>query len=419
MHQPKLLRSKLARFAMIPTASLLCVIASSCADLQTTGPGVTGMRPRLERGNVSFNRFFVAWSQEYASGPIETQIFALDIRQDRQYANWWPDESVLSFARAYPGKLYIVGDEPDQYCVAPSEYAGTYRDFVTTVRRVDPTAKFSPAGFAEPNDRCCPQEPEPPDVVCRATRHSIGYAEAFYNAYVQLYGSPPPVDEWRFHDFGIFINKGDIDGWWLRIDKEATWAVNHGANMVLAAWGFNAWDLPVSTIQEFMKISMNRMLNDRRINQAAYWAYQPWEHTRWPLVTDGNLTPVGQTHANPLTDIPTSARLVANNSNGRVKLAWANTTSAWATEAEFWVQAAGSNLFVRQHIEQITAPGATETPFVAYRNGDMVKARVRYYNMYGQAEWSAFSSPVTIASAQSGQGKALGKGPITCLLLWC
>jgi hypothetical protein len=160
------------------------------------------------------------------------------------------------------------------------------------------------------------------------------------------------------------------------------------------------------------------MLNDRRINQAAYWAYQPWEHTRWPLVTDGNLTPVGQTHANPLTDIPTSARLV-NSSNGRVKLAWANTTSAWATEAEFWVQPAGSNLFVRQRVEQVTAPGATETPFVAYRNGDIVKARVRYYNMYGQAEWSSFSSPVTIAAAESGQGKALGKGPITCLLLWC
>jgi hypothetical protein len=191
--------------------------------------------------------------------------------------------------------------------------------------------------------------------------------------------------------------------------------------MVLAAWGFNAWDLPVSTIQEFMKITMGRLLNDKRINQAAYWAYQPWEHTRWPLVADGSLTPVGQTHANPLTDIPAGARMVAGAStkNGRVKVAWSNTTSAWATETEFWVAPAGSSSFVRQHVELVTTPGATETPFVAYRNGDVVKARVRYYNMYGQAQWSDFSSPMTISAVESGQGKALGKGPITCFLLWC
>jgi hypothetical protein len=404
---------------MIPAAALLCVIASSCADLQLTGPGMSRGHPRLERGNVPFNRFFVAWSQDYASGPIETQTFTLDRRQTRQYASWWADESVLSFARANPGSLYMVGDEPDQYCVAPSEYASTYRDFVATVRSVDPTARFSPAGFAEPNDRCCPQEPEPPDLVCRETRHSIGYAEQFYNAYVQRYGTAPPVDEWRFHDFGIFIPIGNVDAWWARIDREATWAVSHGANMVLAAWGFNAWDLPVPVIQELMKVAMGRLLNDKRINQAAYWSYKPWEHSRWYLTTnDGSLTATGQTHVNPLTDIPTDIRLSAAKS-GRASAAWTNTTAAWGTETQFWVQEAGTGSFVYHHTERVPSAGVAEVQTNGFKGGDIVRARVRYYNMYGGADWSSFSNTVTIAATESGNGKALGKGPITCFLVSC
>jgi hypothetical protein len=208
----------------------------------------------------------------------------------------------LAFARAFPGQLYIVGDEPDQYCVDPAEYAGTYRDFVVTVRSVDPKARFSPAGVAEPNDRCCPQEPAPPDLACREARHSMGYMQRFYDAYVQKFGAPPPVDEWRFHYFGIFVPFGSVDAWWARIDALAAWSVAHGANMVLGAWGFNAWDQPTPVVQENMKRAMGLLLNDTRINQAAYWSHRPWEHSRWYLVDkDGSLTAAGQTHVNPLT----------------------------------------------------------------------------------------------------------------------
>ena len=405
---------------MIP-AALLCVVVSGCADQQPTSPSANPRLPRLARGDVSFNRFFVAWSQSYDSGPIETQTFALDIRQDRQYASWWADESVLSFARAYPGRLYIVGDEPDQYCVAPSEYAGTYRDFVATVRSVDRTARFSPAGFAEPNDHCCPQEPEPPDLACRASKHSIGYADQFYNAYLQLYGTAPPVDEWRFHDFGIFIALGDVDAWWSRVDKEAAWSVSHGANMVLGAWGFNAWDQPVSVIQEHMKVAMGRLLNDKRINQAAYWSYKPWENSRWYLANDdGSLTPAGQTHVNPLTDIPTDVT-IAGSANGQAKLRWSNTTSAWAAEAEFWVQAPGSNSFVYHNTALVAGPAGTQTPRVVFNTGDSVKGRVRYYNVYGQADWSSFSNTVLIASSESkaGQRRVAGKSALCTILQLC
>src|SRR6266513_759939 len=142
MHHPKLLRSQHVRSAMIP-AALLCVIVSGCADQQPTAPTL----PRVARtSNVPFNRFFIARSHSYSSSPIQTQVFELATRQDRQVCGYYVYQNVLSFAAANPGRLYFNGDEPDQYCVAPYDYAGVYRDFVTAVLGADPTARVSPAG---------------------------------------------------------------------------------------------------------------------------------------------------------------------------------------------------------------------------------------------------------------------------------
>src|SRR5665811_1689330 len=150
MRHPKLSRSKCVRSAMIP-AALLCVVVSGCADQQPTAPRL----PRIARSyDVPFGKFFVAWSQSYSSSPIQTQVFALDTRLDRQYGGWWADDGLRAFARANSGRLYINGDEPDQSCIAASDYAAIYHDFVDGLRSADPTARVSPAGFAEPNHYC-------------------------------------------------------------------------------------------------------------------------------------------------------------------------------------------------------------------------------------------------------------------------
>lgn len=405
---------------MIP-AALLCVIVAGCADQPPTGPEkpTASQLPAGARTyDVPFDRFFIAWSQSYSSSPIQTQTFALDTRQDRQFAPFEADQGVLSFARSHPGRLYINGDEIDQYCVAPSEYARMYHDFVEAVRVADPTARFSPSGFAEPNDRCCP---DPGGEPCRSSMHSISYADQFYNAYVQRYGAAPRVDEWRFHDFGIWIDVGDTDAWWARVDRAAAWSVAHGANMVLGAWGFNAWNESVTDVQERLKRAMGRIMNDQRIKGAVYWSHEPWEHSRHYL-TDGvgNLTPAGQTFVNPLTDIATDVKLVGSAS-GQAKLRWTNTTSAWAAEAEFWVQAPGSSSFVHHNTKLVAGPGGTQTPVVGFNNGDRVKGRVRYYNIYGQAAWSPFSNTVTLALTESeaNQSRVFGKRPLFCFLKFC
>jgi hypothetical protein len=406
MRHPKLLLSICVRSAMIP-AALLCVIVSGCADQQPTGPKLPSRIARTT--NVPFNKFFIAWSQGYSSGPIQTQVFKLDTRLDRQYSEWAVDDNVLSFARANPGRLYIDGDEPDQACISPSDYAVIYHDFAVAVRGADPTARLSPAGFAEPNHYCCPD----PDVAC-SEAHGLSYADNFYNAYVQRYRVPPPVDEWRFHDFALAFGTGDIDGWWSRVDKEAAWSVAHGANMVLGAWGFHGWRESVPAFQEHLKQAMGRLLNDKRINGAVWWSYEHWIESPTPLVNDdGTLTPEGQTYANPLTDIPTGLE-IEPSSDDHAKLRWSNATSAWAAEVEFWVQARGSNSFVYHNTELVAGPGGSETPVVVFNGGDSVKARVRYYNADGQAAWSSFSNAVYMKSM-----KATGKGPLFCVLQLC
>ncbi len=413
MSHPKS-RYKGVKSTIIPTA-LLCVTLSGCADLVEP---VVPQSPRIaSTTNLTFGRYFTAWSRSYSANPIQTQVFGLDSRQDRQYVDWYPDEAVLAFARAHPGRVYIIGDEPDQWCMAPYEYAGMYQNAFSKLRAVDPTARLSPAGFAEPNAKCCPLE----DKVCHASMHSISYAERFYNAYVQRYGAPPPVDEWRFHDFGLRYGVGDVDGWWAAIDSAATWSVAHGANMVLGAWGFLGWQEPMPAYQEHMKQGMGRLLADSRINGAVYWALESWAgEAHYLAYGDGSLTPEGQTYANPMTDIPTGVK-IAGSADGSANLRWSNTTSAWGAEVEFWVQAPGSSSFVLQKTERVSDLNAEQTPFVAFNIGDRVKGRVRYWNQLSQGAWSPYSNTVLLdlTEPEADHRRGRGKSPLLCFWQLC
>jgi len=147
MRQQKLSRSTRFRSAMIPIV-LLCLTASACSDEQPAGLKASSPVARTS-SSIPFNRFFTAWSRTYTSGAIQTQTFGLDVRQERQFVNWYVDQQTLAFARANPGRLYIDGDEPDQYCATWSayDYAGIYHDFAVAIRGADPTARLSPAGF--------------------------------------------------------------------------------------------------------------------------------------------------------------------------------------------------------------------------------------------------------------------------------
>ena len=85
------------------------------------------------------------------------------------------------------------------------------------------------------------------------------------------------------------------------------------------------------------------------------------------------------------------------------------------------MQASGSDSFVYRNTQLVGGAGGTQTPFVFFNKGDNVRGRVRYYNAYGQGEWSSFSNTVAIAlpDAQADQRKVSGKVPMLCFLHLC
>jgi hypothetical protein len=382
------------RRSMAVAALLACTISAGCAEHNPVG--LTPVVRKDVIGGLS-NTFFVGWASSYSDNPIHTQPNSgPDSRQYRQYIAYGASQGTLDFAAANPGKLYINGDEPDTQpaCISPYDYAGSYHDFVAAIRSYDPSAQFSPAGFSESNQDCCPPGGSPcPD------KHSTNYAQQFYDSYVTRYGIAPPVSEWRFHDFGDWLIAGDVTGWWSRVSGLASWSVAHGANMALGSWGFLGWNqvnFPSYTLSSFlgdMKQAMALVLNDTRINQAAWWSLQNTGYWHFLQNSDGTLTQEGTQYATVLpTDNQGSVTLVGS-AGAHAKLQWTNPFAGWSTEAEFWRQPGGQGSYVYNNTNYVS-PGGTQTPANAYTSGDRIEGRVRYYNRLGAGPWSAFSNTV-------------------------
>ena len=191
--------------------------------------------------------------------------------------------------------------------------------------------------------------------------------------------------------------------------------------MVLGGWGFHGWREPVPVFREQLKRAMGRLAADTRINGAVYWSYEPWVESPRPLVNEaGSLTAEGETYANPLTDVPVSLKLVGS-ADGHAKLRWSNTTSAWGAEIEFFSQVPATGAWEYQKTHTMSNLGASETPFVALRVGDVVKARVRYYSRHGASSWSPFSNSVVVGLIDSGpvERKPNRNKPLFCFLRLC
>lgn len=341
--------------------------------------------------------FFKAWdwNGNWRTSPTQSQLPFLDARQYRQLAPAVVDQATRDFASANPGKLYINGDEPDQSCVSPSDYAVRYHSFVTDIRSADPTAHVSPAGFAEYNS-ACPGAP-----------HAIAYAQQFYDAYSQLYGGAPPVDEWRFHDLGLGSccnNGADTTAWKDSVSTKAAWSVSHGAHMVLGTWGFADWDAgsgwnePLSVFLVYLKQMMLFLQRDGRINQAVWCSFEKADQAgcgkHW-LDSSGVQTQEGYAYQwYPPAQIP-SAASAAGASGGRVRIQWTNTSTDWPIVVEIWVKPSGSITFSLNQQVYVGA-GGTNTGYLFFNPGDQVRGKARYYNGATTGEWSAFSNTVLV-----------------------
>jgi hypothetical protein len=111
-----------------------------------------------------------------------------------------PDgEQLRAAARAMPGALWLIGNEPDvkwQDDVAPEAYAAAYHHLYTLLKNEDPSCRVAIGGVSQP------------------TPLRLRYLDRVLAAYEEAYGQPMPVDVWNVHNF---ILREERDSWGVDI----------------------------------------------------------------------------------------------------------------------------------------------------------------------------------------------------------
>jgi hypothetical protein len=109
------------------------------------------------------------------------------------------EQAIVRYARAHPGTLWLIGNEPDapaQDCIIPSEYAVLYHHFYTLLKGTDPQAKVAIGG------------------VVQGTPLRLRYLDEILEEYQDLYNAKIPVDVWNVHGF---ILRERVDSWGCQI----------------------------------------------------------------------------------------------------------------------------------------------------------------------------------------------------------
>jgi hypothetical protein len=87
-------------------------------------------------------------------------------------------------ARRNPGRLWLVGNEPDviwQGNSTPAEYARAYHDIYLALKEADPSSQVAIGGISQ------------------VTPLRLRYLEEVLAAYEAAHGQPMPVDVWNVH----------------------------------------------------------------------------------------------------------------------------------------------------------------------------------------------------------------------------
>jgi len=102
-------------------------------------------------------------------------------------------EGIAAIARANPGSLWLIGNEPDviwQDNVEPAAYARLYHEAYSVIKATDPTAQVAIGGVTQP------------------TPLRLRYLETVLAAYREQSGAEAPVDVWNVHNFILREEQG-------------------------------------------------------------------------------------------------------------------------------------------------------------------------------------------------------------------
>jgi hypothetical protein len=128
-------------------------------------------------------------------------------------------DAIAIIARANPGSLWLVGNEPDvrwQDGVEPAVYARLYHEAYSALKRADPAAVVAIGGIAQP------------------TALRLRYLEAMLAAYQDRFETEAPMDAWHVHNF---VLREELDSWGVGIppgltdEKGVLYEVDDSGNM--------------------------------------------------------------------------------------------------------------------------------------------------------------------------------------------
>lgn len=148
----------------------------------------------------------VGWYLDFRAHPVDGPeniefVQIIRVKQNKSGCNYLPGYSVspplneLSIlVDTSPGALWLVGNEPDrgpnpdddcmnrvQDDTFPEVYAEAYHDIYHFIKQRDPTAQVGIAGLVE------------------VTPGRLQYLDKVWQAYLQKFGTPMPVDVWNMH----------------------------------------------------------------------------------------------------------------------------------------------------------------------------------------------------------------------------
>ncbi len=142
--------------------------------------------------------WWLSWRVDEEAPALSSSRFAQMVRvyQDR----FWPDLTIIQqTARAHPGALWLIGNEPDvvwQDNATPEQYATVYATLHAAIKEADPTALVAIGGVSQP------------------TPLRMAYLDRVLAAYEMQFGRPMPVDVWNVH---AFILREERNSWGVGI----------------------------------------------------------------------------------------------------------------------------------------------------------------------------------------------------------
>jgi hypothetical protein len=108
-------------------------------------------------------------------------------------------ETIRAAARANPGSVWIIGNEPDvawQDNTTPEQYAHRYGELYRLLKAADPTCRVAVGGVSQP------------------TPLRLAYLDRVLSAYRDRYGTSLPADLWSVHNF---VLREEHDSWGVGI----------------------------------------------------------------------------------------------------------------------------------------------------------------------------------------------------------